>query len=172
MKAYFYPFILALAGILFASCKKSNVAYEKDFNKSYRSWLSFKASSFNSYRYTVSTSSWTGHSSETTITVEHGKVVQRSYISKGIDRATNQVAVLMEWNEDVSSLNSHSNGAVPLTLDEIYQKAKAEWLQKRGNADTYFEVKNNGMISQCGYVEHGCQDDCFRGIRISLIEKL
>lgn len=172
MKAYFYLFFLALSGILFASsCKKSNVAYEKEFNKSYKSWVSFKASSANSYRYTVITSSWTGHSSETTITIKDGKAVQRSYVAKGIDQA-NQVAILEEWDEDESSLASHPKGFVPLTLDEIYQKAKAEWLTKKGNADTYFETKNNGMISMCGFSEHGCQDDCFRGIHIKLIEKL
>jgi hypothetical protein len=55
-------------------------------------------------------------------------------------------------------------------LDEIYEKARSNWLKKRGNAKTYFEAKNDGLISSCGYAEDGCQDDCFNGINITSIE--
>jgi hypothetical protein len=59
-----------------------------------------------------------------------------------------------------------------MTLDEIYDRAKSDWLRKRSNAQTYFEANNNGLISSCGYVEEGCQDDCFRGITIASVERL
>lgn len=37
---------------------------------------------------------------------------------------------------------------------------------------TYFETKNNGLISTCGYVENTCADDCFIDITITRIAKL
>ncbi|WP_255474197.1 hypothetical protein [Flavobacterium sp. SLB02] len=43
---------------------------------------------------------------------------------------------------------------------------------KRKNVTNYFEAKNDGLISQCGYVEKGCMDDCFVGITIKSIERL
>jgi hypothetical protein len=31
----------------------------------------------------------------------------------------------------------------------------------------YFEAETDGLLSSCGYVEDGCQDDCFVGIHIA-----
>lgn len=78
----------------------------------------------------------------------------------------------MAWIEYENEINSHENivAAAPLTLDEVYGKAKNEWLIKRKNVKTYFEANNGGLISTCGFVEDGCMDDCFRGIRIAYIE--
>ncbi|HEY9259752.1 hypothetical protein [Chitinophaga sp.] len=172
MKANIYLFLFLLLGSLFTSCKKDNIAYKSDFNKSYQAWINFKKSSGNSYRYASNTSSWTGYSSETIITVKEGKVIQRSYVVKAVDRATNQIMTTEQWLEDGSQLGSHDSGYPLKTLDDIYKEAKDTWLLKRDNADTYFESKNNGMISNCGYVEKGCQDDCFRGVDIGFIEKI
>ncbi|WP_256004937.1 hypothetical protein [Pedobacter deserti] len=49
--------------------------------------------------------------------------------------------------------------------------AKTDLLIKRANVNTTFEAKNSGLISAAGYVEEGCQDDCFRGINIISITK-
>ena len=174
MKAKSYPFfLLMLAGLLFASCKKDKIAYDNQFDRSYRTFKDFKASSGNSYRFTVASGSWTGASNETTITVKNGKPVGRSYVARRIIDYTNNTAGIYEqWTEDETNLNTHDWGFKLLTLDGVYQKAKTDWLLKRKDADTYFEVKNSGMISSCGYVPHGCADDCFRGVTIRLIEKL
>ncbi|WP_212001848.1 hypothetical protein [Chitinophaga sp. HK235] len=167
-----YLFILMLTGVLFVSCKKDKIAYDNDFKKSYDTWINFKASSNNTYRYGVSFASWTGSSSVTVITVKEGKVIERSYTAKHRDPATNQVVTNEEWTEDESALGSHIPGFSMLTLDEIYKKAKDEWLIKRDNANNYFEAKNDGMISSCGYVENTCADDCSVGVNIIFIEKI
>lgn len=172
MKGNQYIFILLLMAGMFTSCRKEKIDHENDFNKSYQSWLSFKASSNNSYHYKTTFSSWTGYSTQTVITVQAGKVVRRSYIAQHFNHPTNDTTVHEQWTEEADSLNTHQNGAATISLDEIYQKAKTVWLVKRGDATTYFETKNNGMISTCGYVPEGCQDDCFTGINIELIEKL
>lgn len=172
MKRNPYFIILLLIGTLFTACKKSDIVQENDFNKSFKTWLNFKSSSNNSYRYQTLTASWGGARTETIITVKNGKVTGRSYVEKRINRTTNAMEVYAQWEEDQHNLNSHENGARTITLDEIYEKAKTAWLLKRKDAKTFFETKNNGLISSCGYVENNCADDCFIGISIGFIEKL
>lgn len=171
MKMNIYPVIMLLIATLFVSCKK-DIVYDDEFSKSEEVWRDFKASSGNSYRYMVSFASWAGFRTETIVTVEKGEVVGRSYVSKMRKDSSLQMEVLEQWEEDASSLGSHDKGAELLTLDKIYQRAKSDWLKKREDAETYFETRNNGMISLCGYVPNGCADDCFRGITIDYIEKL
>ncbi|NLR58220.1 hypothetical protein HGH93_08935 [Chitinophaga polysaccharea] len=173
MKANIYLLLLLLTSVFFISCKKSDIAYENDFNTSVQSWMNFKAASGNSYRYVVNFYSWTGFSTETVITVKKGKVVQRSFTgTRRIDSLPGQREVYLQWTEDESKVGSHGDAYPPQTLDEIYRAAKERWLIKRSNAKTYFRAENNGMISSCGYIENGCMDDCFQGIDISLIEKI
>ena len=153
------------------SCKKDGIAYGGDYGRSNIAWQEFKSTSGNSYSYQVVTSSWTGYNTETTITVKQGKITERSYVAKAHD-STGQIIVLQEWKEDGTQLGTHDNGAALLTMDEVYAKAKDDWLLKRDNANNYFEAKNNGMISLCGYGMNGCQDDCFNGIKIKYIRGL
>jgi len=164
------PALLLILMAFITSCTK--IEYKSDFDKSYDAWISFKSSSGNSYQYMVSSSSWTGIRTETIITVDQGKVVQRDFkLLQNPQDGTPNYKVLEQWTEDKGSLNTHSQSAAAevITLDEIYQKAKTEWLLKRANSTVYLETNNDGMISTCGYVEDGCQDDCFRGIKIDFI---
>jgi len=171
MKKYAYLLILSIATI-FTACKKEKIEYAGEFEKSFKTWNTFKSTSGNSYSYTVATSSWTGYSTETTLSVINGQITGRSYIAKGIKGNPSTVYVIEEWNEDVNTLNTHEHGAALLTLDQVYDLAKNDLLLKRANAETSFEAKNDGLISSAGYVENGCQDDCFRGISIRSIIKL
>ncbi|MBB6270980.1 uncharacterized protein YxeA [Pedobacter cryoconitis] len=155
------------------SCKKDDIDHKNDYDKSHQSWMSFKQSSNNSYSYKTSTGSWTGTSTETLITVKDGKVTNRSYVYKVPDKTPGGTGIVKdEWSEDQSTLNTHTAGAPTLTLDEVYQKAKTEWLLKRKDTEVFFEANNNGMISSCGYRDNNCQDDCFNGINIVSIVKL
>ncbi|KAA2243805.1 hypothetical protein F0L74_15125 [Chitinophaga agrisoli] len=173
MKLSIYLFTLLLMGTLFVSCDKSDINYENDFDKSYKAWENFKASSQNSYRYMVVFGSWTGYGTETIITVKNGQVTGRSFVGKGFVNGQNTTpTVVEEWTEDESSINTHEKGAAAITLDEIYNKAKTDYLLKRDDARTYFETNNNGMISSCGYTPENCADDCFNGVTIQYIEKL
>jgi hypothetical protein len=165
-------FLLLLTASLFTACKKSDIEYANDFDRSYEAWTNFKTTSGNSYRYTTVSGSWTGTGTETIITIESGKVTQRSYVYTVPDRANNTFVIQEQWTETGNNLNTHTNGAATITLEEIYQKARNEWLKKRADATIYFETKNNGMISSCGYVDDNCADDCFRGITLQKIEKL
>lgn len=155
---------------LFVGCSK--MEHGDEFTKSKDVYIAFKASSKNNYQYVVVTSSWTGSSTATTMIIQNGKVVGRSFVAKQIISSGGAPVVAREWTEVADSLGRHNDGAAILTLDEVYEKARTEWLKKRDNADVYFEAKNSGMISNAGYTERNCADDCFRGISISAIKKL
>lgn len=155
---------------ILASCKKEDFSYENEFERSFSTWENFKARTGNSYTYVVNSSSWIGLAWQTEITVSNGEVSQRSYKLLSNQGLNNIPESEKEWVEIKSEINSHTTGAAPLTLDQIYEKARTEWLVKRENATAYFEAENGGLISKCGYVDDGCQDDCFIGVQISSIK--
>ena len=167
-KIYYLVVVIALT---FASCKKDEGVIG-NYGASYKAWTNFKSSVNNSYEYAVTSASWTGYGNETIITVRNGKVVQRSFLAKTINGATGAATIVNQWVEDSSKLNTHNEGAATLTMDDVYRKAKAEWLVSNKNTDTYFENNNQGMLSTAGYTEKGCMDDCFNGIKISFIRKI
>jgi len=173
MKNNYYFITLFFIVSAFYSCNSDEFEYQDEFEISQRAWLDFKESTNNSYKYTVINSSWVGFGWETIITVENGVIIQRDFeytstIGLPDDIPENE----LQWTEIESEIGSHENGAEPLTLNEIYDKAQKDWLLERENTTTYFETENNGMISTCGYVEKNCADDCFIGVQISIIKAL
>ncbi|WP_147320097.1 hypothetical protein [Chitinophaga silvisoli] len=164
------PFVVLLIVSLFGACKK--VEYQDDLSRSKEFYIAFKAASDNSYKYVVTTNSWTRYRTETTLTIQKGKVVARSFVAVQSADTGYAIVFMKEWAEDAGSLGSHTEGAALQTLDEVYELAAKEWLKKRDNAYVYFEAKNDGMISTAGYAEKNCADDCFNGIEISSIKKL
>jgi hypothetical protein len=170
-----FTLLTILAVFTLYACKKDGVNYAFQYRQSSIAWQQFKQATGNSYTYEVVSGSWVGLGFYTTITVKAGKVVERKYLLTGdTTRARTGVTVLKEWTEDESQLGSHTSDAASaaVTLDNIYDRAGNEWLKGPEDADYYFETKNDGMISICGYVPHGCADDCFRGIHISYIRPL
>lgn len=174
-KIYFITFLFI--SILVSSCSSNDdFNYQNDFENSQKAWLNFKEASNDSYRYIVSGGSvLTPYGWETTITVSNGTITERRF--KYTPGAEDFIpADQLEWTESEGEINSseheHTSAFPALTLDEIYTKAKQEWLIKRKNVTTYFEAKNNGLISRCGYVKNGCMDDCFVGIIVKSVEAL
>ncbi|MBU3024083.1 hypothetical protein [Zobellia galactanivorans] len=176
MKSRIYPIAVFLIGSLLFSCEKSDLEYENDFQNSRNAWLDFKESSNNSYKYVVLGGSvFTDYGWETTITVSNGTITQRHfrYISNTElpDTIPEEEA---EWTENEAEINNRefTSAAQALTLDEIYNEAQQNWLLRRNNTKVYFEAGNNGLISSCIYIEDGCMDDCFNGIKIKSIQAL
>lgn len=167
-------FAIALL-ICLAGCKKEEFSYQSDFEKSYDTWLNYKAGINNSYSYTVTTGSVFGFGTQTKLTITQGKITGREYQAYRIAQvAGGTPTIVAAWTETAASLNTHaSQGADLLTLDEVYDKARTVWLKadKKAN-DISFSAGNNGLISSCGYFPKECQDDCFHGITISAIQTL
>ncbi|SHM32685.1 hypothetical protein SAMN04488057_10184 [Cyclobacterium lianum] len=174
MKYTLYFAALMAFGYLVSSCVSDDLEYENEFEASQTAWTNFKESSGNSYTYTVVFGSWVGFSWETSLTIVDGYVTERhfEYTTLPDDLSEEVPEEELEWTETEAELGSHQMGAEPMTLDEVYAKARDEWLVKRENAVTFFERKNDGMISTCGYVENNCVDDCFIGIKINRIDAL
>jgi hypothetical protein len=173
MKNKIYLIVLLLIGGLISSCESDNDD-QNEFQNSKKTLSDFKKSTNNTYKYIVTGMTWVGPAWETTIIVSNGKVIQRHFRYTNTQGLGNDIPTEeLEWTENGSEIGSHKNiAATALTLDEIYIKAEQEWLIKRDNAEIYFETKNNGLISTCGYAENNCQDDCFIGIHIKSIEPL
>lgn len=162
------PLTCLIVLFLLISCKKD--AVQTDLELSREIWLAFKKSANNNYSYTVKSESWAGFGDSTIISVSKGNVSGRKYTSYTLDGQTGQKTVRDSWTETGTSLNTHPQGAATLNMDVVYEKAAKEWLRVDPKQNMiYFEVKNRGMISTCGFVNKGCMDDCFRGIKISNI---
>jgi hypothetical protein len=159
--------------MLFVSCKKDQFSYQSKFQSSQAKWTSYKKTINNSYSYVAGFVSIFGAYDATTITVMNGTVTGRSYTAGFYPQNSTVATVTKTWTEDSTTLNTHQEGAVPLTLDEIYAKAPTEWLSAdKTKNKVYFETDSNGLIASCGYVPNGCQDDCFLGINISSVTAL
>ncbi|MBE9583709.1 hypothetical protein IM792_04555 [Mucilaginibacter sp. JRF] len=181
MKPKFIVSALTIVVVLFAiSCSKDsggNAVQYKAYERSYKTWLSYKGTVNNSYIYTVTSGSVFGYKSKTVLTVINGKADNRSFIAEREKQNTTGAApeyeVYEQWNESSASIGSHHSGANALTIDQVYDKYRTEWLKVSSkDNDVFFEAKNDGLITMCGYVPKGCMDDCFVGIRISEIKPL
>jgi len=173
MKNLYLPAIILL--LLTASCKKEDIAKQSEYDASYKAWINFKSSSKNSYSYTMVYGSWVGIGVTIKVAVNNGKVVSRDYIKlQSRNDGTNKADTVKTWHEDAATINTHtSDAADALTMDDIYLKARTEWLKVDAKTnDIIFEAKNNGIISDCGYVPNNCADDCFRGMSIASINAL
>ena len=170
MRYNIYSLLLICVVILIASCRKDKkMEFSSEYKRSHDAWLDFKSKSANKYQYTVNQSSVFNFGANTTITVVNGKITERKFSSYKSDGGTGQIVITSEWTEDANSIGSHTRGAAAVTMDEVYAKAKNEWLKKRENVKVYFESKNNGMLSTAGFVPDGCMDDCFEGIHVTSI---
>ncbi|MDO3693751.1 hypothetical protein QVZ41_02675 [Wenyingzhuangia sp. chi5] len=175
MKKTIYVISLLFVICCTLSCESDDLNYQNDFKNSEKAWISFKQSSNNSYQYIVTGGSvFTTYGWETTITVYNGVIIKRHF--KYNADPENIPEENLEWTENENEINSeehqYTSAATALTLDEVYDKAKKEWLIKRKDVSIYFETENNGLISTCGYVPKNCMDDCFYGITIKSIETL
>ncbi len=79
---------------------------------------------------------------------------------------------ILEWREDEHNLGSQKSSVASnlITLDEVYELAKNQWLAHHQDVHTSFEAKHDGMISIAGFSRKDCMDDCFVGITITAIQ--
>lgn len=171
-------FILFLFCITLLSCStndndRGEITGESgiSYNDSKTMWKELKAQNDETYSYTASFISWSGFGSRTTITVKDGLVSKREYLY--FEQVLNEESELEEveiesYTETGEEIGSHSEGFDPLLIDELYETCISEYLRvNTGENDVYFNTNDAGIISNCGFVEKGCVDDCFIGFRIS-----
>lgn len=177
MKINYPHFIFLLFCLLLISCsietvrENVNIEGEHGFNfmESKQEWDKLKTKNGNSYFYIFLEQSFTGIGSETKITVERGKVISRHYEAYVISEEDGKKNTTFSYAEESKKdLGKHSEGAAPVTIDELYRSCLAQYLIADPDANRiYFETNEEGVIVLCGFVPFGCQDDCYRGITIS-----
>ncbi|MBD8488044.1 hypothetical protein IFO69_04725 [Echinicola sp. CAU 1574] len=171
MNALRYTPAILIALFLF-SCDSGQDDHQNQLEKSEKNWQVLKSENGESYRYQVSTSSWTGYSSITTITVLKGLVTKREFQSYLPDNEGGQELVY-SYVEEGEKIGADTEGAEPITLDELYDVCKEEYLTVDPNSNTiYFTEFDNGLVKSCGYVPQNCVDDCFFGFSLKIIEWL
>lgn len=177
MKKFYSIFVLPLSCLLFFSCsvdamqEKLDVEgeYGYDFRESRKAWKNLKKQNGDSYVYTILEQSWTGHGSETVLRVEKGKVTSRYYVAFTISDEDGARTITNSYEEtSKKGIGSHSLGAPPLTIDNLYSTCISQYLTVDHEAnEVLFETNEEGVMMLCGFVPIGCHDDCYRGIRIS-----
>lgn len=176
MKKTYTILIIPLIVMLLIACSAETVhenvnkegEYGFNFRESKHEWDRLKTRNNNSYTYTLLEQSFTGIGSETTIVVKKGKVVERHY--EAFEISEDGIKSITYTYSEVSKkeLGQNSEGAEPVTMDKLYRSCIAQYLVADPDAnEIYFETNEEGVMVLCGFVPHGCQDDCYRGISIS-----
>lgn len=137
------------------------------YNESVLKWSELKTKNGNTYMYQITYTSWTGFSNMTELKVTDGIVTSRVYKEFKINETTKQGEIIDSYTETTDNLGSHTKGAAPLTIDELYNTCANEYLIVDEDKNTiYFETELNGMMTLCGFIPNACMDDCYRGIKI------
>ncbi|UCS95180.1 hypothetical protein KZP23_09290 [Echinicola marina] len=169
MNAFKYTAVILLT-LFFSSCNDDQKDTQNQLERSEKKWGLLKSENNESYRYTVSTSSWTGYSSLTTITVQDGFVTKREFESYNVDNEGGKELVDF-YVEEGEEIGVNEEGTAPLTLDKLYDICKEEYLSVDPKTNTiYFTAFDNGLVQSCGYVPDNCVDDCFFGFNLEIIE--
>ena len=139
-----------------------------NYTQSRKLWIKLRTAHKNTYRYSILELSVSNYGSETTITVEKGKVTAREYEYFAISEVDGSRIVISTYSEEKKDLSTHSEGAPPVTIEDLYDTCLGEYLSVDPDGNTiYFDTNDAGVISLCGYVPNLCQDDCFVGFDIS-----
>ncbi|MEO1436564.1 MAG: hypothetical protein AAFV80_13580 [Bacteroidota bacterium] len=172
--------ILALLVLGFSSCSSTkhidieNDALESKYNTSLDLWNKQKAENGGNYKYSTSYASVFGYRSRTEITVKNNKVVGRKFYET--EQGSQDLKLVFE--EDESTINSVPDRGTAVTMDQIYETCGETSLTKDEYYDAgegekieanvlTFETDVKGILSNCGYREAMCADDCYRGTYIA-----
>ncbi len=170
---------------LLSSCEKKSlpaVPFEKELALSKQIWLQFKNDCNDTYKYKIYEETYTNidgeHTVSTVITVKEGIIIRREYIDESCqvdhphDGESCVITQVIEWTENRDDLNTHPEGTKAMTMDNVYTKARNEWLKKmNGNFNYILATDNDGMISKCGNYNLDIFDgERFNGITILEIE--
>ncbi len=143
--------------------------------ESLKTWNRLKAKHGDHYRYEIHGGFYLGWGSITTIIVQDGKVVARTYEEGQTD---NEGELMVEeqysWTEKGAGVGSHEgSGAAPRTVDELYKECRDDVLTRNPRTnDIYLDVGNDGVLINCLYAPEGYAVDAAPGVSINALEFL
>lgn len=140
------------------------------YEESYNLWLELNEEHGESYRFTRRYASWVGYGSSTTIYVENGEIVKRTYQEFNLENPDGDYP---SWVETGEAIGSHRNGESVSTLEDLYPVCKDILMNTPlEDNDVWFNTNDYGIMAYCGYYPHGCMDDCSEGLSIVEFEFL
>lgn len=150
--------LLASSSILyFAACAEPTPT-DVDVSREEFQRLESDASGYTYGRYFQS---WTEEWHRTTIVVEGGAVVSRSYVDSSDT----------SWTESGADLGSHEAGHPVATMPELYDECEDDVLTvDPASNEVVFEVDELGLLRRCTFTPIECEDDCTEGVAIESIE--
>ncbi|MEE2826988.1 MAG: protease inhibitor I42 family protein [Planctomycetota bacterium] len=150
---------IALTGTMGVDQAVSN-DLEKVLN-SEKKWEKTKQECDGDYSYLVRWTSFAGFGTETTILVKNNRVTGREFKTlKLTDGPTPPDQKQEKWAETLENLGSHTRGALPKTLDELYREARQVAGRKLSeNERRFLKFDENGLLLQCYIVDARIADD-------------
>ena len=159
---------------LFFSCEKGETNQFElrgengfSYNESFELWNKLKENNGNSYVYKTKFVSWTNYGSSTELKIKNGIVVERIFEKFRYLESNGEKEIIDSYFENIENLGTHDKGALPKTIDALYNSCASEYLMVNSKEnEIYFDTNENGLLSLCGFVPIGCVDDCFRGVQL------
>jgi len=165
--------------LLFVSCVNDDTSQFElrgengfSYKESLEQWKKLKKDNGNSYVYKTVFVSWMfNYGSSTELKIENGIVVERNYEVYNFIDENGEKEIIDSYIENVENIGTHQEGALPKTIDELYNTCAGDYLIVNSKDNViYFETNENGILSLCGFVPEGCMDDCYRGIQVEFIK--
>jgi hypothetical protein len=160
-------FVTVAAGGLGCDGNGPNTTERSQLAQSRQTWSALKGSNGPSYRYTNTTSSFTGWSTETTIEVATDVVVRRSFMIKDDKDAA---VPDQGWIEEGATLSTHQAPVAAQTIEQVYDDCEQRILSKDPAANFItLTVHDDGLLAACSYFPKNCADDCAVGYDITSV---
>jgi hypothetical protein len=151
--------------------------HQTQLDESLRKWNELKAKCGGNYSYKIRWSSWVGFGHETEIVVRDNKVAERRYREWSgrpapVEPGKPPREQGESWTETEDDLGSHTKGAPPKTLDDLYVEAQGILNKKlEPHHRLYVRFDMQGLLLSCFYVDTRIADDAPQtGVVISSIE--
>jgi hypothetical protein len=123
------------------------------------------------YHYAISTSSFSGTNTKTTIEITANKPTARLYEQFHYDHtagaATATKIVDKAWTETGPDVGTHAEGMPAKTMETLYDDCARD-VEPQDPAKNTVKIESDarGVLQQCWYVPLQCADDCKMGVSV------
>jgi hypothetical protein len=159
--------LVAFAAVAALRCSADN-ADLATLEKSRIAWRDLAAMHDDTYSYEVSTSSFTGYQTLTTLQFETGSATFRRFESAAPLATGLPGPLVVQWEERGTEVGSHTGSPPPDTIDTLYDRCARDVLAQDPNRNTIvLYLDEAGILKSCIYVPDNCADDCNMGVWLS-----
>jgi hypothetical protein len=141
---------------------------QAELESSRAGWRELVRAQGETYSYSQSTESWTTYKTRTAQQIQDGVVTYRRFESNTPNPGGQPPSdIVLRWEERGAEIGSHIEGFAPATVDQLYDRCRDEVLtQDPKTNDITLVFQDHNVLGGCGYVPHGCVDDCWMGVSV------